>query len=82
MSYNWLYICKTITPSNFCGRKVVFTAFTEICQGYELPLSSMIKIKCYYSQRNSPGTERKDIISGNLCIMKANALTEKLSFPL
>ena len=41
----------------------------------------MIEIKCCYSQRNSPGTERKDI-PGNLCIMKANSLTKKLSFPL
>ena len=30
-------------------------------------------IKCYdYTQRNSPGTDGENILSGNLCIMKVN----------
>ena len=28
-----------------------------------------LRLKCYYNQRNSVGTERKNIVPGNLCII-------------
>ena len=31
------------------------------------------RLKCYYSQRNSMGTDRENIVPGNLCIIKVNA---------
>ena len=61
----WHDECKTI---NLRNRKIALTVFTEM---HTLHLSSWI-LKCYYSQRNLMGTNRENIVPGNLCIMKAN----------
>ena len=60
----WHYVCKTI---NLCSRKVALQYLLKCA----LHLSSW-RLKCYYSQRNSMGTDRENIVPGNLCIMKAN----------
>ena len=44
--------------------KIALTVFTEMCS-----VSFFMEIKCYYSQRNSVGTDRKKIVQWNLCII-------------
>ena len=50
---------------------VVGKYFLQYLLKYTLHLSSW-RLKCYYSQRNSMGTDRENIVPQNLCIMKAN----------
>ena len=52
------HVCKTIYS---CGGKVTLT----VCALY---LSSW-RLKCYYNQRNSVGTDRENIVPGNLIII-------------
>ena len=60
----WHYVWKTI---DLCSGKVVLTVFTEMCS-----VSFFLEIKIYCSQKNSMGTDRENVVLGNLCALKAN----------
>ena len=47
-----------------CSRKIALTVFTV----FALYLSSW-SLKCYYNQRNSVGTDRENVVPGNLIII-------------
>ena len=49
---------------------LLFSAFLK-CAKVELHLSSW-QLKCCYIQKNSPGTDRENMLPGNLCIIKMN----------
>ena len=63
-SCSWHYVWKTI---NLCSGKVALTVFTEICS-----VSFFLEIKIYCSQKNSMGTDRENVVLGNLCVLKAS----------
>ena len=56
----WRYVCKTIY---WCSRKVTLTVFTQMCSA-----SFVMEIKMY-SQRDSVGTGRENIVPGNMRII-------------
>ena len=58
----WHYLCKTIYLRS---RKVALLQYLLKCA---LHLSSW-RLKCYYNQRNSVGTDRENVVPGNLIII-------------
>ena len=57
----WHYVCKAIYS---CSSKVALTVFTEM---FCTPFSW--RLKCYYNQRNSVGTDRENVVPENLIII-------------
>ena len=46
------------------SRKIALTVFTEMCSTF-----SSWRLKCYYNQRYSVGTDTENVVSGNLIII-------------
>ena len=61
----WHYVWKTI---NLCGGKVALCALHH----------SSWRIKCYCSQRNSMGTDRENIVPGNLSWKQMLGIDKKI----
>ena len=57
----WHYLCKTIYS---CSKKVALSVFTEMCS-----TTFFMEIKRSYNQRNSVGTDRENVIPGNLIVI-------------
>ena len=77
------YVCK---GSGFYSTEVFLAAsffmYLSIFK-YLRAVSFFTVIKSYCSQRNSLGTERENVLPGNLCIMKANVMhQQKAVFPI
>ena len=65
VGYFWHYVFKTIY---WCSRKAALTVYTAMCSAsFFMEIKNIVK-KEIYSQRDSVGTDRENIVPANLCI--------------
>ena len=72
----WKLLAEILVETNQNILDLVFIIFclnrNECClMSNCIPKSACLRLKCFYSQRNSVGTDRENIVPGNLCIKKA-----------